>query len=82
MSDFWKAIREFRMEKKRKGEWIAKGAWLKHFKKLLGGKDKGEEGSIKGSKKGIEKLGRKVMLEEVQRALGKMKNGKAQGEMG
>lgn len=44
MSDFWKAIREYRPRKKKKGEAIKKEAWEGHFKKLLGGEVEEEKG--------------------------------------
>lgn len=41
MSDFWKAIREFKGRRKRKGDSIGKKKWEEHFKGLLGGEEEG-----------------------------------------
>lgn len=36
MTVFWKAIKEYRAKRKRKGKGIEKEKWLEYFKKLLG----------------------------------------------
>lgn len=91
MTEFWEAIREFRSMKRRKGEGLRKEVWLEHFKRLLGGiQDVVEEQETENGggrilileEEGVEELGREITIEEMQRALGKMKNGKAEGEDG
>lgn len=91
MTEFWEAIKEFRARRKRKGEGIRKKEWLEHFKKLLDGigergeeekKEEEEREEGKEGEEGVEELDKEITIEEVQRALGKMRNGKAEGEDG
>lgn len=87
ISEFWGgARREFRGGRKRKGESIEKDRWEENFKGLLGGViervEGRERGEFRGEETGYEVMDREISLEEVERTLGAMKNGKAAGEDG
>lgn len=88
MNEFWAAIRSYRPRRKRRGENIEKEKWVEHFRNLLGREESGEarvdmeEEQEEGEEEGNEILNREIGIDEVQRTLASMKNGKAAGEDG
>lgn len=90
MTEFWAAIRGFRPKRKRRGENIEKEKQEGHFKSLLGGETGEEEGVDLGGEEEEEGaegeqdeiMNREIGIQEVERILAGMKNGKAAGEDG
>ncbi|XP_031788714.1 uncharacterized protein LOC116417799 [Nasonia vitripennis] len=92
MQEFWEAIDQFRVKRKKNGGGIKKEEWVEHFKKLLGAEEQVVEGDEDRNREveagegieeeGIEELNQDISVGEVKIALGQMKSKKAAGEDG
>lgn len=88
MSEFWAVITAYRPGKKRTRESIEKEKWIEYFRSLLGGElEGGSNRKTEGVEKrdGQERMGSsqtRIIVKEVERTLGRIKNGKITGKDG